>query len=313
MKLSNRLNADEQQPRSGQTRLPEARSTNVITGGLERFRWLPAIVVLGGMATTGRALPATWRLALATIALYSAFKFAAIVKQREVWPDIDFEGWCWYLTVWPGMDLTRFRRTAPDASHGWLARGVAGMTTGATLLAVAVSFDVGSFMGGWLTLIALLALVHFGWADVLSWMLRRRGFRVRRLFNRPERSRTLNDFWTRRWNVAFVEMDLVLFMPRLRRIAGPRAPLLMLVLSGLLHELAISYPADRGWGLPLMYFALHGAAMQAERTRWFRSRSRRFTTWWTRTLVLAPVALVFHQPFRDQLPYELLLFLKGLT
>ena len=311
MQLSTRLNTNNGQ--QGSQTEPSVAPTPAAHGLLERVRWVPAVVVLTVMATAGRALSAPWRLALASVVLYGAFKFAAIMKQREVWPDISLEGWCWYLTVWPGMDLTRFRRTEPAADRRWLVRGIAGMTTGATLLAIAVWFDVGSFVGGWLTLVALLALVHFGWADVLSWTLRRRGFRVRRLFNRPERSRTLNDFWTRRWNVAFVEMDLVLFMPRLRRIAGPLAPLLMLLLSGILHELAISYPAGRGWGLPLAYFALHGAAMQVERTPWFRHRSRRFTTWLTRTLVLAPIALVFHRPFRDQLPYELLLFLKGLT
>ena len=143
--------------------------------------------------------------------------------------------------------------------------------------------------------------------------MRRRGFKVRRLFNAPERAKSLNDFWTRRWNVAFVEMDQVLFMPRLRRVAGPAAPFLMLVLSGVLHELAISYPAGAGWGLPLVYFAVHGAGMQIERTTWFKNRPPQFAQWWTRVLVLAPVALVFHRPFRDALPLELLLLLKGLT
>jgi len=283
---------------------------------LNAVRWLPSIAVLVVMATAGRSLPAPGRLALASIVLYGAFKFAAVIKQRSIWSDIEPEAWFWYCTVWPGMDLARFRNRRPigeaQADLAWLIRGGAGMVVGAAILSIAVLADVGPALGGWVAVAGLLALVHFGWADVLSWILRRRGFRVRRLFKAPERSTSLNDFWTRRWNIAFVEMDLVLFMPRLRRMAGRWAPLLMLGLSGVLHELAISYPAGDGWGMPLGYFALHGVGMQVERTPWFRARSLRFARWWTRLLVLAPVGLVFHRPFRDALPHELLLAMKGL-
>jgi hypothetical protein len=34
------------------------------------------------------------------------------------------------------------------------------------------------------------------------------------LFDRPLAARTLNDFWTRRWNLPFVEMNRRLFMRR---------------------------------------------------------------------------------------------------
>ena len=279
-----------------------------------RLRWAPTLGVLAIMAVFGPALSPAIRLALASIVLYSSFKFAAIVKQRSVLPDLSPEAWLWYLTVWPGMDLTRFRETkrSTEADPRWLARGLAGITLGAATLTAGTIIDVGPVLGGWLTVAGLLLLVHFGYADVLSWTMRRRGFPVRRLFNPPEKSTSLNDFWTRRWNVAFVEMDLVLFMPRLRRISPRLAPFLMLLLSGVLHELAISYPAGAGWGLPLLYFAIHGAGMQVERTKWFAGRSALFTRWWARVLVLAPVPLVFHRPFRDALPLELLLLLKGM-
>ena len=313
MKLSSRSNPHPRQTEYADTE----HGTDHNASALLRLRWVPSLAVLAFMATAGQGLSPVLRLALSSLVLYSAFKFAAALKQRHFWPDISVEAWAWYLTAWPGMDLKRFRQskrtTGRDADPRWLARGLGGMALGAATLTAAVVADVGPAVGGWLAIVGLLALVHFGYADVLSWILRRRGFAVRRLFNAPERSTSLNDFWTRRWNVAFVEMDRVLFMPRLRRLSPQAAPFLMLVGSGIMHELALSYPAGSGWGLPLIYFALHGLGMQAERTAWFQRRSIWFAKWWTRALVLAPVALVFHRPFRDALPLEFLLLLKGMS
>ena len=280
-----------------------------------RLRWMPALTALAVMVVFGGFLQPALRLFISAAVLYVCFKFAAITKQHALWGALSAEAKLWYLTLWPGMDLRPFapETRAKEPQPLWLVRGLTGMATGATLLAATVVFEFGDWLSGWLSVASLLLIVHFGWADVLSWMLRRRGFPVRRLFNPPERARSLNDFWTRRWNIAFVEMDQVLFMPRLRRWFGPWAPAAMLVLSGLLHELALSYPAGAGWGLPLVYFGVHGIGMQLERTEWFKSRSGTFSRWWTRILVLGPVGLVFHRPFRDALPLELVELLKGMT
>ena len=43
-----------------------------------------------------------------------------------------------------------------------------------------------------------------------------------------------------RWNHAFVQMNQVVFMPLLRRWFGRHAVAAAFLLSGLLHELAIS-------------------------------------------------------------------------
>lgn len=282
----------------------------------DRYQWLPTALVLCLIAAmmTGlvEASPAI-RLLVSTVVLYLAFKVAAALKQYKYWPDMDAEAWFWYWTAWPGMKLVGFSRRTAVADPAWLRRGLLGMTAGVTLLSAITFADFGDYLTGWLAVIGLLITVHFGYADVLSWVVRRRGYSVQRLFNAPERSRTLNDFWSRRWNVAFVEMDRVLFMPALRRISRRRAPLFMLLLSGLLHELAISFPAGGGWGLPMVYFAVHGFGMYVERMSWFVATSQTFKTWWTRLLVLAPVGLVFHGPFRTVLPMQLIEQLKGLT
>jgi len=69
----------------------------------------------------------------------------------------------------------------------------------------------------------------------------------------------------------------------------------LFVLSGLLHELALSFPAAGGWGLPFGYFVLQGALVETEER--FRISGRLWTWFW----LLAPSPWLFHEPFRRTL------------
>ena len=62
--------------------------------------------------------------------------------------------------------------------------------------------------------------------------------------------------------------------------------------SGVLHELAISVPVGAGFGLPTLYFLLHGALVGLER-KTPRIASRAWTLFW----LIAPLPLLFHPPF----------------
>ena len=78
---------------------------------------------------------------------------------------------------------------------------------------------------------------------------------------------------------------------------GRRIALFMVFLvSGLLHELAISYPAGGGYGLPTLYFLLHGTLMM------FGLRGR----FWTWTAVLVPLPLLFHPVFHEAIVVPML-------
>ncbi len=130
------------------------------------------------------------------------------------------------------------------------------MAGAALLVAVAwnlpkLTFDAAT----WLTLAALLFIVHFGLGAMLPWAIRQLGFAVGPLFRAPERAESLADFWSRRWNLPFVEMDRLLFLRPLRKRLGARGALLsVFVVSGILHELGISYPALSVWGGPYCIF-----------------------------------------------------------
>ena len=148
-----------------------------------------------------------------------------------------------------------------------------------------------------LAAIAFSLILHYGLFTLLVAGWRKAGFNVGPLFRNPLASRSLPDFWTRRWNLAYVEMcqETVL---RVTRPLGRRASsLIVFLFSGLLHEVAISLPVQRGYGLPLLYFALNGAAMQV--SAMFKEGgilARLWAAFW----VIAPLPLLFHWPFVTQ-------------
>lgn len=205
--------------------------------------------------------------------------------------------------LWPGMDPARSsergRPTDQDAQP--VGRGLAFLYCGVAMVLTAAVIPMNSLVAGWCGLFGLLFAVHFGLSEILSSGFRLGGRAVRPLFNRPFSSRTLNEFWTRRWNTAFVEMDRRLFLPGLLKKFGARGAVLgVFLISGLLHEMAISFPAGGGWGLPFAYFALQGGLVLIERR--FSIRSRLFT--WA--AILIPLPLVFTAPFRSSLILPLL-------
>jgi hypothetical protein len=209
-----------------------------------------------------------------------------------------------YLS-WPGVNPAPFTRPRPPAAPGAatrIMRGAfvmaAGLAGGAALARAAP--HLGREAVGWLGVAAILTTVHLGFSDVLSGWLGRR-YPVPRLFADPLASRSLREFWSRRWNTAYVEMNRVVFAPLARRWFGRHANTALFAISGLLHEAAISVPVMGGFGGPTAYFLLHAAAVHLEPriglARWPRPLARLWTWCW----VLAPLPLLFHGPFRNAL------------
>ena len=114
-------------------------------------------------------------------------------------------------------------------------------------------------------------------------------------------SKSLAEFWGRRWNLAFSEMTAIGVYRPLSRLTGkPPALVVAFLFSGLLHELAISLPVRAGFGLPLLYFAIHGVLMLAERALERAGRPvyrRRWRTGLTLFWLAAPLPILFHRPF----------------
>jgi len=84
---------------------------------------------------------------------------------------------------------------------------------------------------------------------------------------KPILSKTLSEFWGKRWNLGFRQLahDLI-FRPLHKQIGIAGASLLVFVVSGFIHDLVISLPAHGGYGLPTGYFLLQGFGVSLERS-----------------------------------------------
>jgi len=287
---------------------PRLRDGSRTHGGLRGLlAWSPPLLVVLVALRYGTGWSAPLRLAVTTLVLYAALKATAILRQ----PPGELlrtsrAGRLAYLTVWPGMSLLPFQSRGLSNAEGrrCLRGGLVRMALGGLAIVVLSLWApwLSDGLLGWAGIGALLLSVHLGYADLLSGLLRRAGFPVRRLFDDPLASRSLAEFWSRRWNLAFIEMDRLLFVPLLRRVGTVGSLIGVFVISGLLHELAISFPARAGWGLPSCYFLLHGVLVALERhflrpQRWPGALARMWTWSW----LLVPLPLLFHTPFRQAL------------
>lgn len=120
---------------------------------------------------------------------------------------------------------------------------------------------------GWVGMIGLVFLLHFGAFHLLSLLWRALGVNAMPIMQSPGSATSLARFWGGSWNVAFSDlMNEHLFKPIARQLGARRALFAVFLISGLLHELVISLPAHGGYGLPTLYFASQGLALLFERS-----------------------------------------------
>ena len=237
------------------------------------------------------------RLLLASLGAIYALKAAALAIRRG--PSTP-AGLVVFLFAWPGVipDHFRERRQAQTIEPARFLAAWARMALGALSIVVLAIYapDIPDQLLGLAGIAALLLTIHLGTCDLLPWLLRWAGFAVPLLFDRPWAATSLAEFWSRRWNLAFVEMNQRLFLRPLYRYFGKQGSRFALfALSGVLHELGLSFPADAGWGQPLSYFLLHAALVAAEER--FRIANRVWVWFW----LIAPSPWLFHEPFRRTL------------
>ena len=211
-----------------------------------------------------------------------------------------------YLLAWPGMDAAAFLKATPRTPccprAEWI-RAASHLTLGILLLFVcARQLPSGDrYLVGWIGTIGIVLILHFGAFHLSSCLWRGLELEARPLMNRPLRSASLGEFWSRRWNTAFRDLTFrFLFRPLTARL-GPRAGVLAgFACSGLIHDLVISVPAGAGYGGPTLFFAIQGVAVVVERSDLGRriglGRGMIGRTFAIVSLV-APLALLVHRPF----------------
>src|SRR6476646_8404071 len=145
-----------------------------------------------------------WMMA---VAIYISCKWLTWQKaaraSRPSWKDAAF------LLGWPGMDASSFLGDRPIATclhcrwSEWCA-AAGKLTSGVVLLFVVARIipPQHPYVVGWIGMIGIVLILHFGAFHLLSCVWRSAGLAARPLMNRPLASTSLSEFWGRRWNTA---------------------------------------------------------------------------------------------------------------
>jgi Membrane bound O-acyl transferase family len=111
---------------------------------------------------------------------------------------------------------------------------------GATLIWVVArtAYPERPLLAGWLGMVGLILVLHFGTFHLLSLARRSHGVDATPVMRSPLLASSLADFWGRRWNTAFHELATRLTFRPLRPSFGVTgATLLVFLASGFIHEL----------------------------------------------------------------------------
>ena len=211
-----------------------------------------------------------------------------------------------YLVAWPGMDAETFldadkqpaKPTAPD----WLWAATKTALGAALLWIVArrVPEDQ-NLLRGWIGLLGLIFVLHFGSFHLIALFWQTMGIYAEPIMSKPILSKTLSEFWSKRWNLGFRQLaHEFIFRPLHKRTGVAVAGLLVFAASGLIHDLVISLPARGGYGLPTGYFVIQGLGVTLERSALGRMlRLQRGPIAWIFMIIVtaAPAFWLFHPPF----------------
>lgn len=148
-------------------------------------------------------------------------------------------------------------------------------------------------------LVGLSLVLHFGILNINTGLLRMKGVNVSILFNNPIKSKTLQEFWSRRWNLAFVELTTLAVLRPLKKYYGQNVAFwASYIFSGLLHELAISLPVRKGYGLPFLYFIIQAVLILGVEKYIIKPDTGSFKRLvWLMVCLFLPMPVLFHQPF----------------
>jgi hypothetical protein len=254
-------------------------------------------------------LPAWAVMWLLAVAMFATGK-AAMLRGAGL------HGWRFaaFAFGWVGMDPKPFQEgvtshaAARTASWMW---PLANTLLGAALLWGAARCFAHPITAGWVGMVGLILILHFGTIGLLAHAWRAIGIPVTPIMRCPIAATSLAEFWGRRWNLPFRDLaHRLVFTPVSRRWGHKAALWASFFASGLAHEIVISVPARAGFGLPTAYFLLQacGSVVERRATRVARHHlkppdtSVRLTGWLrTHAFTVLPACLLFHPPFVERI------------
>ncbi len=176
-----------------------------------------------------------------------------------------------YLCLWPGMDARRFLARDKWSSSPSLQAWIWALTKtifGAGLVWGVARLAGNGLLAGWIGMVGFIFLLHFGLFALLALFWQRQGIDAQPLMRCPIAAESLGEFWGKRWNSGFRDIVFgLMFIHLAKRFGTATAALATFVISGLIHEIVITFPTGADYGLPTLYFALQGVALLLERSR----------------------------------------------
>jgi hypothetical protein len=286
---------------------------------LRPVAWLPLAILPAAVMAIGIDWPAwVWMWALA-VAIYGSLKWLTFADCAAA-AHAPLGRTLGYLLLWPGMDAESFFATpaarVPRPAFLEFVFAVFKTLLGVALLGVVPTILQWNWLvAGWVGMAGIVFTLHFGAMHVLSVLWRAFGVDAPPIMNAPILAASLSEFWGQRWNLAFRNLShRYVFAPLHARLGVAGATLLVFAISGLIHDLVITLPARSGYGLPTLYFLIHGAALLVERSRWGkRIGLRRGITGrlFAVVVVLAPAPLLFSPAFIERVVLPTIAALGG--
>jgi hypothetical protein len=287
--------------------------------------WLLVVLAVAGVERLCDQEPAGFRmLAIIGTLLFAMKAVVTVEAQADGQPRLSPGRWLAFAAAWPGMRPAPFARLGGPPLSGsgdLIRRGLLRLLLGLGLVLLArlvcvytpswLARDHAQGLAMLLLLPGLSLILHFGVFNLLAGLWRRAGVDARPLFRAPLLATSLTEFWGRRWNLAFTEMTAVgVYRPLAGWTGRGAATAAAFLFSGLLHELAISLPVKTGFGLPTLYFLLHGGLVLVERglerAGWPVNRWTWVGRVWTLAWLVLPLPVLFHPAFRAEVVWPLL-------
>jgi Membrane bound O-acyl transferase family len=275
-----------------------------VAQGSPWFGWLPLVVLpLVILLFRNSLLPWVFMWVLA-FSIYISLKWLTWWKARNRIPHSAWRSAA-YLLLWPGMDADSFlgpKRVPRPPGMAW-AWAIVETALGAILFwGVARLLPEGTaLLRGWVGMLGLILLLHFGTFQVVGLVWQTLGVDAVPIMSAPLSSKSLSEFWGKRWNLGFRQLSYdLIFRPLHRSFGAVGAGFLVFLVSGVIHDFVISVPARAGYGLPTAYFAFQGVGVALERSGLGQQLGLRngaggwlFMAFWT----AGPAFWLFHPAF----------------
>jgi hypothetical protein len=92
----------------------------------------------------------------------------------------------------------------------------------------------GTLLRGWVAMLGLILLLHFGAFQIVALLWQSVGVNAKAIMSEPLRSTSLGEFWGKRWNLGFRQLSHeLIFRPLHRRLGADAAGFLVFAVSRL--------------------------------------------------------------------------------